>query len=158
MLVRASGVPKSIGYLMGLSGLAYIAQGRVLGFEGFSVDNTAAILAGIVLVFSWSVWLLVTAWGSSDRRTPHVARREGERSSSPRVPLSVPERGDEERLSAPRASSWNHALASLRRLTLSPWRDSVTADRGSPPFLPMAKTSPGARSATRSNRRAAPSG
>ena len=63
MLVRASGVPKSIGYLMGLSGLAYIAQGRVLGFEGFSAANTAAILAGIVLLFSWSVWLLVTAWG-----------------------------------------------------------------------------------------------
>lgn len=66
MLVRASGVPKAIGYVMGLSGLAYIAQGWVLGFEGFSADNTAAILAGIILVFGWSVWLLVTAWGKGE--------------------------------------------------------------------------------------------
>ena len=70
LIVRASGVPRPIGYLMGLSGLAYIAQGWVLGSEGFSAANTAAILAGIVLVFTWSVWLLWAAW----RRRPLVLR------------------------------------------------------------------------------------
>ena len=143
MLVRASGVPKSIGYLMGACGLAYVAQGWVLGSEGFSAANTAAILAGIVLLFSWSVWLLVTAWGSSDRRTPHVSRREGERSSSPPVPLSVPERGDEERLWAPRARA--PGIMPSRVCAASPCRrggirSPRTAAR--PPFCPWRRPVP----------------
>ncbi|NKX56315.1 hypothetical protein [Arthrobacter mobilis] len=56
------GLPKLLGYLMGLSGLAYIAQGWVLGTEGFSATNTMAILAGYVLIPVWIAWLLVFAW------------------------------------------------------------------------------------------------
>ena len=62
LIVRASGVPRPIGYLMGLSGLAYIGQGWVLGVQGFSPANGALIIAGIVLVFLWSAWLLWTVW------------------------------------------------------------------------------------------------
>lgn len=36
----------TLGYLMGLSGLANIVQGWVLGSEGFPTTNTFAILAG----------------------------------------------------------------------------------------------------------------
>src|SRR5438094_503931 len=55
-------IPRPVGYLMGLSGLAYLAQGWVLGTEGFSVTNRLPTLLGIVLVLVWSVWLLITAW------------------------------------------------------------------------------------------------
>jgi hypothetical protein len=55
-------VPKPIGYLMGLSGLTYLAQGWVLGSEGFSATNTAPTLLGIGFILAWSLWLLVIAW------------------------------------------------------------------------------------------------
>jgi hypothetical protein len=58
-IVRTPQVPAAIGYLMGLSGLAYIAQGWVIGSSGFSSANTFPNLLGIVLVLAWSVWLLV---------------------------------------------------------------------------------------------------
>ncbi len=73
VIVSAARMPKPIGCLMGLSGLAYIVQGWVLGSEGFSETNTAPTLIGIVLVLGWSSWLLIIAWrmqessGEADR-------------------------------------------------------------------------------------------
>lgn len=55
-------ISRFIGYLMALSGAAYLAQGWVIGAEGFSAANTVPTLAGIVLVLGWTGWLLVTAW------------------------------------------------------------------------------------------------
>ena len=60
--VVTAALSRPIGYVMGLSGLAYIAQGWVIGSEGFSASNAAPTLAGIVLVLTWSVWLLARAW------------------------------------------------------------------------------------------------
>jgi Domain of unknown function (DUF4386) len=60
-MVQTARVPKPIGYLMALSGLSYLAQGWVLGSEGFSAHNAAPTLFGIVLVFAWSTWFLITA-------------------------------------------------------------------------------------------------
>jgi hypothetical protein len=54
-------LPKALGYLMGLSGLAYIVQGWVLGSEGFPETNTFAILAGYALILTWISWLVVVA-------------------------------------------------------------------------------------------------
>jgi Domain of unknown function (DUF4386) len=54
--------PRPIGYLMVLSGLAYVAQGWVLGSEGFSANNTIPTLAGYVLVLAWTIWILIFAW------------------------------------------------------------------------------------------------
>jgi hypothetical protein len=54
--------PKALGFLMGLSGLAYLAQGWVLGSDGFSAGNTIAILAGYFLMLAWTMWLTVLAW------------------------------------------------------------------------------------------------
>jgi len=59
-------VSRPIGYLMALSGLAYLAQGWIIGAEGFSPANSIPTLAGIVLVLAWSVWLLVSAWFGKD--------------------------------------------------------------------------------------------
>jgi hypothetical protein len=58
-------IPRAVGYLMALSGVAYVVQGWVIGAEGFSSSNTVPTLAGIVLIVVWTAWLLV----SSLRRT-----------------------------------------------------------------------------------------
>ena len=55
-------MPKPIGYLMAGSGLAYIAQGLVLGSEGFSRANSVPQLLAYLLIFAWSIWLFVSAW------------------------------------------------------------------------------------------------
>src|SRR6266487_1424526 len=62
MIVWTARVPRPIGYLMRLSGLAYIVQGWVLGAEGFSATNTIPQLLAYLFVFAWSTWLLILAW------------------------------------------------------------------------------------------------
>ena len=62
VIVVTARIPQPIGYLMGLSGLAYLVQGWVIGAEGFSATNTAPTLLGIISVLAWSIWLLVSAW------------------------------------------------------------------------------------------------
>jgi hypothetical protein len=59
-------LPRALGYLMGLSGLAYVVQGWVLGSEGFSATNMSAILAGYVLMLAWIIWLAVVAWRAKE--------------------------------------------------------------------------------------------
>ncbi len=54
--------PRPIGYLMALAGLAYLAQGWVLGTEGFSATNTVPTISGHVFIIATSLWLLVNAW------------------------------------------------------------------------------------------------
>jgi hypothetical protein len=66
VVVAARRVARVIGYLMALSGLAYLAQGWIIGAEGFSPANTIPTLAGIVLLFAWSLWLLISAWFGKD--------------------------------------------------------------------------------------------
>lgn len=62
VIVWTGRTPRPIGYLMGLSGLDQFMQGWVLGSEGFSATNTAAVLLAYVLVLAWIIWLLITAW------------------------------------------------------------------------------------------------
>jgi hypothetical protein len=59
-------LPRALGYLMGLSGVAYLVQGWVLGFEGFPESNTFAILAAYVLILAWIIWLVVVAWRTKE--------------------------------------------------------------------------------------------
>jgi hypothetical protein len=54
--------PRPVGYLMALSGLAYLVQGWILGSEGFSANNSIPTLGGYVLVLAWTVWILIFAW------------------------------------------------------------------------------------------------
>ena len=49
---------------MVLSGIAYLAQGWVLGSHGFSDDDSTAIIAGYLPTLIWSVSLAVYAWRS----------------------------------------------------------------------------------------------
>jgi hypothetical protein len=70
-VVRTAGVPRPIAYLMGLSGLAYLVQGWVVGSEGFSGTNDLLITVAWVISVTWMIWLVVVAWrmqGSEPRR------------------------------------------------------------------------------------------
>ena len=62
VIVWTARVPRAIGYLMGISGLAYLAQGWVIGSEGFSAANSTPTLVGIIATLAWSIWLLISAW------------------------------------------------------------------------------------------------
>lgn len=61
-VMRAAPIPRPIGWLMALAGLAYLAQGWVVGAEGFSQTETIAIVLGFVLDLAWMTWLVVVAW------------------------------------------------------------------------------------------------
>src|SRR5919199_6469039 len=62
VIVVTARLPRPVGYLMALSGLAYLAQGWVIGSEGFSAANGLPTLLGIISVLAWSIWLLISAW------------------------------------------------------------------------------------------------
>ena len=69
---RAAGIPRAMAALMGLSGLAYLAQGWVVGAQGFSRAESVAIVVAFVLDLAWMTWLLAVAWrmhGAEPRRT-----------------------------------------------------------------------------------------
>jgi hypothetical protein len=71
-VLRTTGVPRAIAYLMGLSGITYLVQGWVVGSEGFSGMHTTLILLAWVLSLAWMIWLVVVAWRmqSSEARRP----------------------------------------------------------------------------------------
>lgn len=76
---RPAAIPHPIAYLMGLSGLTYLAQGWVVGTQGFSGTDTILILLAWVLSVAWMVWLVVVA-----RRHPvDVPKPLGARMASP---------------------------------------------------------------------------
>jgi hypothetical protein len=51
-----------IGYLMALTGLAYLAQGWIIGALGFAGANALPTLIGIIAIVVWTVWLAASAW------------------------------------------------------------------------------------------------
>jgi len=65
-------VSRTIGILMGLSGVSYLAQGWIIGAEGFAAANAVPTLSGIILTVVWTVWLLISAWRLKDRATAKV--------------------------------------------------------------------------------------
>lgn len=65
-LARTARVPRPIAVLMGLAGLAYLAQGWVVGSEGFSPTMSNAIVLAEILDLVWMIWLAVVAWRMED--------------------------------------------------------------------------------------------
>ena len=47
---------------MGLSGLAFIVLGWLVGTRGFTSANTVPTYAGHGLNDVWMIWLLIVAW------------------------------------------------------------------------------------------------
>jgi hypothetical protein len=60
-------LPRPIGYVMALAGLTYIAQGIVVGAEGFSSNGTIPGLLAFVLDLAWMAALVAVAWQKSRR-------------------------------------------------------------------------------------------
>lgn len=74
-LAMTARLPKAVGYLMALSGLAYLVQGWVLGSQGFPESNTVAILVGYAFLLASIVWLFVVALGMKESSGPVVRQR-----------------------------------------------------------------------------------
>lgn len=62
VIVQTERVPRPIGYLMGLSGLAFFVQGWVIGTTGFSSATFLPTTAGYTLLGASMIWLLIVAW------------------------------------------------------------------------------------------------
>ena len=61
-VARTARLPRAMGYLIGLSGLAYLVQGWVVGSEGFSPTQSVAIVLAWILSLAWMIWLAAVAW------------------------------------------------------------------------------------------------
>ena len=61
VIVRTARVPRPIGYLMGLSGLAFFVLGWLVGTRGF-MGTAVPAGAGYLLLFALTIWLLIVAW------------------------------------------------------------------------------------------------
>ena len=72
-VVRTASVPRPIAYLRGLSGLAYLVQGWVVGSEGFSETMSIAIVLAEVLSLAWMIWLAVVARRMRDSEPRRLA-------------------------------------------------------------------------------------
>ena len=62
VIVWTARVPRPIGYLMGLSGLAFIVVGWVFGAQGFAPIGEVPSDAAPVFLFALTIWLLIVAW------------------------------------------------------------------------------------------------
>ena len=63
---RTAGLPRPVAYLMGLSGLTYMAQGWVAGTDGFTRTHDVLIVLAWVLNLGWMIWLAVVARRAQD--------------------------------------------------------------------------------------------
>lgn len=59
---RTAREARPAAYLMGLSGLVYLAQGWVAASEGFTQTQSIAIVLGWALNLVWMTWMAVVAW------------------------------------------------------------------------------------------------
>lgn len=60
-VARTSDLPRGLGLLVAASAVPYLVQAWVLGNDGFTEPDTLAILAGEVLLVTWSAWLAVAS-------------------------------------------------------------------------------------------------
>jgi len=72
---RTARFPRTVGFLMGLSGLTYLVQGWVAGTEGFSETQTIAIVLAWVLNLTWMIWLIVAARRMQDSESSLIVDR-----------------------------------------------------------------------------------
>ena len=62
VIVWTARVPRPVGYLMGLSGLASLVLGWVIGAEGFAPIGEVPSYAAPVFLFASIIWLLIVTW------------------------------------------------------------------------------------------------
>ncbi len=66
-------VPRATAYPLGLSGITYLAQGWVVGTQGFSSTHTILILVAWVLSLVWMSLLVVVAWRTQSSKAGRLA-------------------------------------------------------------------------------------
>jgi uncharacterized protein DUF4386 len=66
VIVSTARIPRPLGVLVGLTGIAYIAQGFVVGAEGFSANNSTPTLFAYLVWIVWSIWLVIFAWRAKE--------------------------------------------------------------------------------------------
>ena len=71
-LAWTKSAPRAVAFLMGLSALSYLAQGWIAGTEGFSSNQSIAIVASWVLNLAWMIWLAIAAERSDEARSTKV--------------------------------------------------------------------------------------
>jgi hypothetical protein len=76
---RTAGLPRPIAYLMGLSGLTYLAQGWVAGTDGFTRTHDVLIVLTWVLNLAWMIWLAVVARRAHDLESAPPGSQEASR-------------------------------------------------------------------------------
>jgi hypothetical protein len=70
--LKASAVPRAVPTVMGLSGLAYLAQGWVAGTDGFNATHSTLIVASWVFSVAWMAWLVAMGWRAPRHEPPVV--------------------------------------------------------------------------------------
>jgi hypothetical protein len=60
--VQTGTIPRVVPYLIGLTGIAYIAKGWVGGADGFNSTHSIFIILSWVLSLAWMIWLIVITW------------------------------------------------------------------------------------------------
>ena len=73
LAARAALLPSALAYLIGLSAVAYLLQGWVVGSEGFSGTHATLIVVAWVLSLAWMIWLAVLTWRSHRAALPRLA-------------------------------------------------------------------------------------
>jgi hydrogenase/urease accessory protein HupE len=64
VIASTARISRPIGYIMGLSGLAYLAQGYTwgTGYTSLSANFVLNEKTYQFLIVVWAIWLLVSAW------------------------------------------------------------------------------------------------
>jgi hypothetical protein len=62
VIVWTARVTRPIGSLMGVSGLAWLVLGWVIGTQGFTSAQNVPAGAGLLLLLASSIWLYIVAW------------------------------------------------------------------------------------------------
>jgi hypothetical protein len=57
-VVSGGRLPRVVGLLISLSGTAYLAQGWIIGSNGFTVSNRAPTWLALLLMTIWTLWLV----------------------------------------------------------------------------------------------------
>ncbi len=65
-IIGTARIPRPIGFLMALSGLAFVVSGWQVGTGGFNSAETLTNYTGYTALFVLIVWMLVVAWRSKE--------------------------------------------------------------------------------------------
>lgn len=62
LIVWTGRAPRPVGYILGLSGAAYLVRGWILGVAGFALQGASPTYLGNGCLLIAGIWLLISAW------------------------------------------------------------------------------------------------